>query len=40
MNTHLGEIVIDFIKQKGGFKRFGVADAARHTHFIGDKDGK
>lgn len=36
----LGEIVIDFIKQKGGFKRFGVADAARHTYFIGDKDGK
>jgi hypothetical protein len=36
----LGEIVIDFINQKGGFKRFGVTDAARHTHFIGFKDGK
>lgn len=30
----LGEIIINFVKQKSGFKRFGVAGAVKHSHLI------
>jgi hypothetical protein len=38
--AELGEVVVDFIRRRDGFKRYGVGRAERFVHVIGGEDGK
>lgn len=36
--AELGRLVIEFVRAKGGFKRYGITNAVEHKHVISETD--